>query len=269
MRKAVLATAAAIAVAGGAMTMPASAADMGFEPSYPAYQPTWQGFYIGGHLGFGEAEMSGRADLDYIDDVDPGLDRSFSFRKSFTPDGLIGGAQAGYNWQWNQLVFGLEGDVSFADWKQSSVLFDEPLDDFGIPADVIGRASADLDMLASFRGRLGMAFDTVLVYGTGGVAWADAEARASVVLDDGFGTDTLWSARKSFNDIGFVAGGGIAWMAIPQTLSVGLEGLYYLFDQEKTLADGTFDVGPGDLTARATATLDDVWVIRTRADFHF
>jgi outer membrane immunogenic protein len=268
MRKAVLAAAAAVAVAGGATTS-ASAADMGYMPPQSVYQPTWQGFHIGGHLGFGEAEVDGRADVDYIDDFDSSLDRSFSFRKSFTPDGLIGGAQAGYDWQWSQLVFGLEGDVSFADWRDTLVVFDEPLDDFAIPADLIGRASADLDMLASFRGRLGMAFDTVLVYGTGGVAWADAEARASVVLDDGFGTDTLWSARKSFNDIGFVAGGGIAWMAIPQTLSVGLEGLYYFFDQEKTLADGTFDVGPGDLTARATATLDDVWVIRTRADFHF
>lgn len=269
MRKAVLAAAATIAVAGGATTMPSSAADMGYMPPQPMYQPTWQGFYIGGHLGFGEAEVNGRADLDYIDDVDSSLNESFSFRKSFTPDGLIGGAQAGYNWQWDQLVFGLEGDVSFADWRHSSILFDEPLDDFGVPADVTGRASADLDMLATIRGRLGMAFDSVLVYGTGGVAWADAEARASAVLDDGFGTDTLWSAKKSFNDIGFVAGGGITWMAIPQTFSVGLEGLYYFFDEEKTLANGTFDVGPGELTARATATLDDVWVIRTRADFHF
>ena len=65
------------------------------------------------------------------------------------------------------------------------------------------------------------------------------------------------------------AGGGIAWMVIPQTFSVGLEGLYYFFDQEKVLADATFDLGPGDLDVRATATLDDAWVVRTRADFHF
>jgi outer membrane immunogenic protein len=269
MRKSVLAAAAAIAVAGAAMSGQASAADMGFESSYPAYQQMWQGFHIGGHLGYGEAEVEGRADVDYIDDVEPELDESFTLRKSFTPDGIIGGAQAGYDWQWDSLVFGLEGDISFANWSDNSVLFDEPLDDFGFAADAIGRASADVDMLATIRGRLGMAFDNVLVYGTGGVAWADAEARASIVLDDGLGVDTLWSAKKSFSDIGFVAGGGIAWMVIPQSFSVGLEGLYYFFDQQKTLADATFDVGPGDLEVIATATLDDVWVVRTRADFHF
>jgi hypothetical protein len=41
--------------------------------------------------------------------------------------------------------------------------------------------------------------------------------------------------------MGFVAGGGLSWMIVPQTFSVGLEGLYYWFDEEETLFDDTYD----------------------------
>ena len=269
MRKAVVAAVAAIAVASGAMMTRASAADLDYMAPLPNFQATWEGFYVGGHLGFGEAELEGRADALYVDDLDADLDASVSFRDSLIPDGLVGGAQAGYNWQFSSLVLGLEGDISIADWSRTTTVFDEPLDGFGVAADAIGRATAQIDMLASVRGRLGMAFDNILVYGTGGVAWADAEVRGRLIIDDGVDAETVWTGRKSFSDIGFVAGGGLAWMVIPQTLSVGIEGLYYFFDQDKTLDDATYDVGTGDLTVQATATLDDAWVVRGRADFHF
>jgi opacity protein-like surface antigen len=269
MRKTALAAAAACAVASGAMTIQASAADLDFMPP-PAFVPTWQGFYVGGHVGYGEADFEGRADADFFDAQGVFLEGD-TFRTTLSADGLLGGVQGGFNWQFNGLVFGIEGDVSFTDWSDSSVVFDEPLDEFGIPADAIGVASVDVDFLASIRGRLGMAFDNVMIYGTGGIAWADAEARARVDLDDGAVTETIFSEKESFDDMGFVVGGGLAWMVIPQTFSVGVEGLYYFFDQEETLFEGTF-TDPETLEStevRATASLDDAWVIRARADFHF
>ncbi len=58
---------------------------------------------------------------------------------------MAGGLHVGYNWQkpggW---VFGIEGDVSFAD---------------------------DIDYLATIRGRLGYAMDSTLIYATGGAAF--------------------------------------------------------------------------------------------------
>jgi hypothetical protein len=44
------------------------------------------------------------------------------------------------------------------------------------------------------------------------------------------------TSRRSLNDFGFVLGGGASWMVIPQTFSVGVEGLYYFFDKRKTLS---------------------------------
>jgi hypothetical protein len=54
-------------------------------------------------------------------------------------------------------------------------------------------------------------------------------------------------------------------MVIPQTFSVGVEGLYYFLDEKTTLVNDTVD----GVNVRATAELDDAWVLRARADFHF
>lgn len=275
MKKTVIA-AAAFAVASGAMTIQVSAADLDFMPPPPVFVPTWSGFYVGGHVGYGEADFGTEVDLDYFDGIDPAEDDSFSFSNSLTNNGLIGGVQGGYNWQVNSLVFGIEGDVSFADWNDSSATFDSEdvlgLGFTGLDPDeyAFGTASSEIDFLASVRGRLGMAFDNVLIYGTGGVAWADADAKARVVVyDSSTDIETEWTGKESFDDIGFVVGGGIGWMVIPQTFSVGVEGLYYFFDEKKTLIDDTIAYDDGDLDVRATASLDDAWVIRARADFHF
>jgi outer membrane immunogenic protein len=276
MNKSVLAAAAALAIAGGAMTIPASAADLDFLPPPPMpapLAPTWTGFYIGGHVGYGEAKVNTRTDADIF--LDGGaLDDFGFFSSTLKPNGLVGGAQAGYNWQAGSLVFGIEGDISFTDWSKSTTVFDTDAGDLGGPdldSFAFGRVSADVDFLASVRGRLGFAFDNLMIYGTGGVAWADAKARARVVAYD-FGTDAegVLSGSKSLNDFGFVVGGGAAWMVIPQTFSLGVEGLFYFFDKQKTLIDATHVFVGGDFAdARVTAKLEDAWVVRLRGDFHF
>jgi outer membrane immunogenic protein len=277
MRKTVIAAAAAIAVASGAMIGQAAAADLDFmpAPAPPPFVPTWAGFYIGGHVGYGEADFDSRMDVDVFDPAGGFVDGG-TFSNSFSPSGLIGGVQGGYNWQTGSMVFGLEGDISFTDWSQRSTVFHTDAGDFGGPINIspgddfgFATTSVDVDFLASIRGRVGFAMDSVLIYGTGGVAWADAQARARVVgvLDD----DTVIDATRSrsFNDVGFVLGGGMGWMVIPQTFSVGVEGLYYFFDKKKTLFDNTFDVQGFEVDVVSTARLDDAWVIRARADFHF
>ena len=276
MKKTVIAAAAALALASGAMTTQASAADLEFAPPPPVFQPAWAGFYVGGNVGYGEADADVDVDLDYIDDSNALEDDSYSFSSDLGSDGLIGGVQGGYNWQFNSLVFGIEGDISFTDWSQSSVVFDrDDVLDLGFSGldpdeDAFGNASVEIDFLASVRGRLGMAFDNFLIYGTGGVAWADADARARVeVYDNVLDQTTEWTGKESFDDIGFVIGGGMGWMVIPQTFSVGIEGLYYFFDESKTLIDDTVLYDDGELDVKATATLDDAWVVRARADFHF
>jgi outer membrane immunogenic protein len=278
MRKTLVAAAAAIAVVSGAMIGQAAAADLEYMPAPPPppFVPTWAGFYVGGHVGYGEADFDTRVDLDYFDDIDDLEDDSYSFGNSLSMDGLIGGVQGGYNWQINSLVLGIEADISFTDWGQSSSSFDsDDVLDLGFTGRdgdeyAFGNTSADVDFLASVRGRLGFAANNFLLYGTGGIAWADASADANVVVyDSSTDLETEWNGSEDFSDIGFVVGAGMGWMVIPQTFSVGLEGLYYFFDQKETLIDDTILYDEGELDVHATASIDDAWVIRARADFHF
>lgn len=142
MSKITIAAVALAALASTALTTSAAAADFAYRQPYTVNQPlnaySWAGPYLGANLGYawGSVENS-----------------------RTKPDGVFGGAQAGYNWQNGQFVFGLEGDIqvsaaddTFAPWKFSNPWF------------------------GTVRGRLGYAFNNVLVYGTGGLAFGELRA---------------------------------------------------------------------------------------------
>jgi outer membrane immunogenic protein len=101
MRRFHCAALAAVAVFGFASV--ASAADMPVKAtplSPPVY--SWTGFYIGGHIG---ADW-GRDKATVIDN-NP-VDVTAPFSQNAT--GIFGGGQFGYNWQQNNIVFGVEAD---------------------------------------------------------------------------------------------------------------------------------------------------------------
>ena len=264
LMKTIAIAAAALAFAGISMSIPASAADYDFMQAQSPVQQTWAGPYFGGHVGHGGAEFGG--DVDVIREFEADPPQMFRLRPSLSPDGLLGGVQAGYNWQYGTLVFGIEGDISFTDWERSTVYVDSDGGDIGPALDVslVGKASANVDFLVSARARLGMAFDSMLLYGTGGVAFADAQVHDHIMV----GIDTF-TRKKSFNNLGVVLGGGVGWMVIPQTFSLGLEGLYYVFNDKKALSDHEFVIGDDVVAVRTKAEFEDAWLFRLRGDFHF
>jgi outer membrane immunogenic protein len=115
----------------------------------------------------------------------------------------------------------------------------------GAEGDFSKSAAEKTDFLASARGRLGYSLGNTLIYGTGGVAflqWDDAGR---------------WDLST-----GWVAGGGFEHKLSPN-LSIGLEGLYYAFEDSDTTLGGT----PGDKTVY---NLDrDLWTARARLNYHF
>ncbi|MFT4116477.1 outer membrane protein [Bradyrhizobium sp.] len=125
------------------------------------------------------------------------------------PEGWLGGAQIGYNWQYNQVVFGLEADIQGAGIKQS----------VGISrAAVVGllptfsTGSSELDWFGTVRGRIGYAWNTVLLYATGGLAYggvSDSASSATVPPPPaGFGSN---GATR----VGWTAGAGVEWAFTP------------------------------------------------------
>ena len=178
------------AVALLAMSTGAWAADLGPYNSYtPAPQPEvrydspsiWQGAYVGINGGYGWSDSN-----------------------PTSAEGGFGGAQVGYNWQRGRLVFGIEGDFQGGDIGGSVTDFDATL-------------HSEINWFSTVRGRLGIATGPWLIYGTGGVAFADIDTR--VRFDDG----DSW--KTSGTETGYAVGGGLEW-AFAQNWSAKAE---YLF----------------------------------------
>lgn len=122
------------------------------------------------------------------------------------------GGQAGYNWQFDHWVAGVEGDIGYIGAKQTFA----PASAFtacGTACTV--SATNELTWMATFRGRAGIAFNKVLVYGTAGLALGGIENKW------GYG-DASRTGIGSFSDsqfkvdsvrAGFVYGGGVEFAA--------------------------------------------------------
>ena len=146
--------------------------------------PAWTGFYIGAMGGWGKENADNGA-----------------------MSGGFAGGTLGYNWQTGPVVFGVEADAAWADIKASA----------GIPGFVT--ASDKIQDMGTVRGRIGYAFDQVLVYGTGGYAWADTKLGLNVL-------GVSFSDSKVLS--GWTAGAGIEAMFAPHW-SVKGEYLYRSF----------------------------------------
>lgn len=143
---------AALAMIG--VVAAASAADMRPPPPPPTRAPVlvpaynWTGFYLGINGGYG----FGRSTWD-------GLPASFDVK------GGMAGGQLGYNWQFGQFVYGVEGDGDWTDLRGKANR-----------ADCNVECQTRNDFLATARGRLGIAADRWLPYVTGGLAVGDIKA---------------------------------------------------------------------------------------------
>jgi outer membrane immunogenic protein len=182
----------------------------------PLPECNWTGFYIGLNAGgtFGHAENT---------DVD---DYNFPDKPwGYSTSGFVGGGEVGYNYQWNWLVLGLEGDIGYMDIHGGDL---EP-DRFFQRNDTFGHSESDF--YTTMRGRLGFAWNHWLFYGTGGAIGLNWETE---VTDDCFtgncGAGTIDAHKKDF-EWGWTAGGGIEYM-LNCHWTVKAEYLYYRMDDQ-------------------------------------
>jgi outer membrane immunogenic protein len=197
--------AAVALVAAGATT--AHAADMPYRSRapYTVAQPlnaySWAGPYLGATLGYEWGSVS---------------------NSTAKPSGIAGGVTGGYNWQSGNIVFGLEGDLQ-------------------------GTGASDNDRFATYkfsnpwfgtaRGRIGYAFNNVLLYGTAGLSFGSLEAERS-------------GLQQTQTSVGWTAGVGAEvgiyqnWTAKIEYLYVDLsKNTYTLTGTDSGLSFGTVRVG--------------------------
>jgi len=206
-------------VAAGAADMPVKAAP---KPAAApvVVAPSWVGPYIGVHAG--AVWHKARADTTGTYYGPQHL--------SDTKVGFIGGGLIGYNlFQSGALVAGLEADISGLSAKATDT--DILSCCGGIPNIARYKLESDIDWMVTLRARLGLlAAQNLLVFVTGGVAWADINNKLTY-RDCCFSGSMNWTANKT--KTGPVVGGGIDYLFSPNWIG-RVEGLWASFGKTRT-----------------------------------
>ena len=151
----------------------------------------WTGFYVGADVGYGWGTSQSTA---------TSANANFPVGFVFAPNDLTGavaGGHAGYNYQMDHVVLGIEGDFDWTDMKGSAV------DPSPLRA-ATTTTNSKLTWLADITGRAGYAWDNWLLYVKGGAAWTHVDGGSVTV---GFPSTTSGSETRS----GWLIGGGLEW----------------------------------------------------------
>jgi outer membrane immunogenic protein len=218
---------------------PAFAADRP-APVYkaaPAPYDSWTGYYVGLNGGYG---------WDPRDVLGDTTDNPCCVR----PRGWFGGGQAGYNYEMNRWVWGIETDIQGANIGKTThdLRFGDTL-------------QSKVDWFGTLRGRIGYDFAPALVYFTGGFAYGNVHNSAvgPALVGSPFNIDHVAT--------GYVLGGGVEYKFAPNW-SVKTEYQYInLGKNDPTNAAGTPYSAPV-FVSRFTKS-DDFQTVRIGVNYLF
>jgi outer membrane immunogenic protein len=179
------------------ISLPAFGADLALRAApIPIVRFDWSGFYLGASAGYGW--MTDGSDL------------------TANMKGAFGGGQVGYNIQMNNVVFGIEADAHGGD------IFQSVTSGGGV---LTVTTKTEIGVMGGIRGRVGFAFDQVLLYGTAGAAIARNTISNTVVRHPpGPVGPPLTSSQAQWHS-GWIVGGGVE-VALNQNWSGKFEYLY-------------------------------------------
>jgi outer membrane immunogenic protein len=177
---------------------------------------------------------------------------------SLDPSAVTGAIQAGYNWQVDNVVYGLASDLSWfnlSGMRQVSVNYPASAQSNAAKSGNIYTVGTSFqsNSLFTLRGRLGFAESSVLAYVTGGLALSDFRMASSSDNSDALGAFS--GASNSVQRTGWTVGGGLEW-AVTDRWTVKGEYLFVNLGSVATWSPATgfagYANGPGassDLTA--------------------
>lgn len=220
----------------------ASAADMPLKAPRAPYAAgySWTGLYIGGEFGGGWATQQTTVV------TAPGAAPAFpagTVLSSENLSGILGGGYAGYNYQMNNIVVGIDGFYDGADLTGSGR-------DVSVVNGDIATHSPRMDWLASVAGRIGYAQNNLLFFGRGGWAWAgfNSSTTTTTALGALASTTTASGTRD-----GWTLGAGIEYGFTPHW-SAKLEYDYVRFDTANYSVTTTSAAGVVATPSRSTTS---------------
>src|SRR6266566_286561 len=204
----------------GCLTASAFAADLSMR-SAPVYTPfTWTGIYGGVNVGYGWGDPKITSLITSFVEPGPGATGILNAAASGTSSSsssVLGGFQAGYNLQTGSWVYGLETDLSVTKLQASSPPIVASTRAFGgadtASLQTTSSATASIDWFGTLRGRLGFAWDRVLIYGTGGFSYGLVRLTDGAFFNGVAGGTVAFNSTDTPKDSvikgGWTAGGGI------------------------------------------------------------
>jgi outer membrane immunogenic protein len=227
VRKCLLTMAALFALGSSAF-----AADLPNVKGAPIFTPpafSWTGLYIGVQAGYqwgatnfdsNAATIQGQSFIGGL----PGYDAS----------GVVGGAHLGYNWQVDEWVIGVEGDIEGSSYSGSGSGTGSAggpgLPPVPISSPGFSSYRTNIPIEGSARLRIGYAWDRVLFYATGGGTLADVQTAYTAPA----GSDSFAAGR-----LGWTLGAGIEY-AIDPNWSIRAEYRYTDFGDFNDYLAGTY-----------------------------
>ncbi len=179
----------------GSVSATAFAADLPSRKEAPVYIApvpvfSWTGFYVG-------AEFGGQWGNNSTSLVNNYTGNTLLTTGSYNTSGVVGGGLVGYNYQINQFVLGVEGDLTGSSnqgrFSTTNTLFN-------------ASQNSQYGFGAGVRGRLGFAMDHTLIYATGGWAYETIDQTYNNSLVNNFLQQKISTDRS-----GYTVGGGVEY----------------------------------------------------------
>jgi outer membrane immunogenic protein len=185
---------------------------------------SWTGCYIGGNVGGAWGRSNVSTVLTNVAGV-PLIGANSSLvgsldSPSLRPNGFTGGGQIGCNYQTGNFVFGIEADFNAFDLNLSSPQTATGLFPIGGGLFTVNN-SVKTDWLITARPRIGYAWDTVLLYVTGGLAVTKVKFSTNYFDFSGDIEGASFNTTKT----GWTVGGGLEY-ALTRNWTTKVEYLY-------------------------------------------
>ena len=268
MKRLVVAGVIAAAFCGG----PALAAKVLPPPAAAAF--SWAGFYVGANGGYEWTDpktspIAATQSIPPLAGIGPltfQADGIFPLTSSVGQSGAIGGLQAGYNWQANAFVAGIEADFDYSSAGQSTVTANCCGPATTITATNISRR---LDAFGTLRARLGYAADRMLYYMTGGLAFGESRLAYAAAATSGAGNDGSGLGASTVWQAGWTIGAGLEY-AVLENWTVKAEYLHYdLGAQSATVAVASVPAAPGKSWTTTTSVRNNGNIVRGGVNYKF
>jgi outer membrane immunogenic protein len=179
----------------------------------------WTGPYVGLHAGGIDGETKFDRTTGFLSNNTNALQTGLRPTADTAKDrGFTGGGQVGYNFATGGgLVLGVEADIAYTDVKKTDVLSNTTnFGPLGVPSATpftrVNQYRGELDYLGTVRGRLGWAFDRLLVYGTGGLAYGHVKQEVTF-FGPNAPTTPFFQGDENGAKTGWAYGGGVEYAA--------------------------------------------------------